>query len=170
MKLTQAFDSQILEAAEGWAECWQLPQLAAQIEIRFSPRMFRCVGRSYPLRQLISLAAAVTEFRQAMVCAVLCHEMAHLAVYQHYGRKPKPHGQEWQRLMRLAGYEPRVRFDDPQSLAILEKHKPASANKRYHHQCPRCSRSRLARQRMSRWRCGVCYEMGYDGRLVITTV
>jgi len=36
------------------------------------------------------------------------HEVAHLAVFYHYRRRVRPHGPEWQRIMRRFGAEPRA--------------------------------------------------------------
>lgn len=34
----------------------------------------------------------------------LAHELCHLAVWQYYGRKARPHGEQWQTLMQSLGY------------------------------------------------------------------
>ena len=46
----------------------------------------------------------------ALLQEVVCHEFAHAAVDERYGRRGRPHGREWRSLMRLAGREPRVRI------------------------------------------------------------
>jgi predicted SprT family Zn-dependent metalloprotease len=35
---------------------------------------------------------------------VLCHELAHVAVYRLHGRSVRPHGPEWKRLVRQVGF------------------------------------------------------------------
>ncbi|BCX88081.1 hypothetical protein MIN45_P0448 [Methylomarinovum tepidoasis] len=37
---------------------------------------------------------------------VVAHELAHAVVWWQYGRRAKPHGPEWQAVMRLFGLEP----------------------------------------------------------------
>jgi predicted SprT family Zn-dependent metalloprotease len=39
---------------------------------------------------------------------VLCHELAHFAVWYVHGRSARRHGLEWRELMELAGYTPRL--------------------------------------------------------------
>jgi hypothetical protein len=42
---------------------------------------------------------------------VLCHELAHVAVYRLHGRAVRPHGPEWKGLVAAAGFKPRARFE-----------------------------------------------------------
>lgn len=168
LELEQAFSAPIAHSAHGWVEMWGVAHVAAEIRVRFSHRMFRSVGRCYPLRRLVTLAAVVPAMEEPQIRHILCHELAHLAAFERYGRNIKPHGREWRSLMRAAGFEPKVRFDDEKALALLQASGPRRT--RYLHRCPICAAQRTATREMRRWRCGACYELGAEGRLQITEV
>ncbi|RLE28231.1 MAG: hypothetical protein DRJ65_00400 [Acidobacteria bacterium] len=92
---------------------WRLEKLAPEIEIRLSTRMTRTIGSANPVKNRISLAVWLFDQPQAIIDEVLCHEAAHLAVHHLHGPGLRPHGREWQALMRLAGLTPRVRIPLP---------------------------------------------------------
>ncbi len=168
LELEQAFATPVAARARTWFTLWRLPALGEAVRVRFSARMFRAVGRCYPQRRLVSLAAAVAEMEEAQILAILCHEFAHIAAYEHHGRRIRPHGVEWRALVAAAGFSPSVRFHDEKSIALLRASAPRRS--RYLHQCRRCSAERISARRMSHWRCGPCYELGYDGRLQIVQI
>ncbi len=168
LELEQAFSAAVAARARGWLRLWNVEGVGSEVRVRFSRRMFRSVGRCYPARRLVTLADAVREMAEARVLDVLCHELAHLAAYEHFGPRIRPHGPEWRQLVRTAGFEPSVRFSDAETINLLN----ARARRRPHylHVCRVCAASRRAARRMPRWRCGACYEIGYDGVLDIIRV
>ncbi|MFO0691758.1 MAG: hypothetical protein U0900_23890 [Myxococcota bacterium] len=128
---------------------------------------------------------------------VLCHEAAHAAVHLSVGRvggaggvgagsglrgglravlgigrgrreRPRPHGPEWRAFMIAAGLEPRVRI--PEALMPADVRARMAAAKRWEHRCLGCDATRMARARMTRWRCRRCVEAGGSGRLGIRWV
>jgi predicted SprT family Zn-dependent metalloprotease len=165
LTIEQAFSPTIANCAESWFAVWDLANLATDVRVRFSKRMIRAVGRCYPARRLVTLAAAVPEMENDQILNVLCHEFAHIAAYMRFGRAIRPHGIEWQTLMRAAGFRPSVRFSDPAGLALMQAR--AAPRTQYLHICPLCGAQRITARRMLRWRCGACYEIGREGKLQI---
>ncbi len=98
---------------ESCLRLWQLDELAPEIDMRLSRRMTRTIGSANPAKNRITLAAWLFEQPQAIIDEVLCHEAAHLVVHYLHGVGLRPHGREWQALMRLAGMAPRVRIPLP---------------------------------------------------------
>lgn len=166
LTLHEAFAPEIADQAAAWFPLWDLDGVQDDVRVRFSTRMFRAVGRCYPARRVVSLAAPVRDFRSRQLLDVLCHEFAHIAAYELFGRSIRPHGREWQTLVAVTGHEPRVRFEDEDAINLLNARRPRQ--RRYLHQCPHCLAGRTAARRMPRWRCGDCYARGGDGNLRIT--
>jgi hypothetical protein len=97
-----------------WTEAWGVPGLEARLELSFSTRMSRSLGRCHPERRRIRLASWLREAPGALLAEVLCHEVAHVAVFELHGPACRPHGGEWRALMRQAGYEARARIPEEQ--------------------------------------------------------
>lgn len=73
----------------------------------------------------------------------VAHEVAHAIIYRRFGlgrRRPRPHGPEWQEIMRRFGIEPRVTHDT--CLDGL----PLRRSRRYTYEC-RCRTHGLGPQR-----------------------
>ncbi len=96
---------------------------------------------------------------------VLCHEAAHVAAYELYGEKVRPHGSEWASLVTAAGFRPRYKTTDANAVRPELSH---HTRKLFEHFCPVCQVTWVARKRMSRWRCTYCLADGLTGELVIT--
>lgn len=94
-----------------WAQTWSLPMLPERAQIETSARMKTALGRCYPVSGVIRLHPGLENEPEAILREVVCHEVAHLAVYLRHGREARPHGIEWKRFMIAAGYEPRTRMD-----------------------------------------------------------
>ncbi|HXC50106.1 MAG TPA: SprT-like domain-containing protein [Candidatus Limnocylindrales bacterium] len=144
-----------------WLSRWDTPSLADTLRIEFSPRLRRAFGRCYQEEQLIRLTPSLRDSQSHLLAEILCHEAAHAAVFELYGNAARPHGSEWEELMRMAGFEPRVR------IPVVVRSKDAESRIVYLHHCPNCERSRHAARPMHRWRCRTCLTEGSDGRLVI---
>ena len=93
MKATLSIEA--TTSADRWLHLWSTPDLATRTTIEWSPRLTRSLGRCYPERRLIRLAAFLEESENALLEEVLCHELAHLAARELHGRHIRPHGSEW---------------------------------------------------------------------------
>ena len=149
-----------------WAPTWGTPELLENVRVVFSTRLRRSLGRCMPTTGEIRLHAGLRDGPVALLREVLCHEAAHVAVHLLHGRRVRPHGKEWARLMRIAGYEPKARM----SLDRLPEFLRAATRtkKLWEHRCRVCGAARTARRPVRRWRCRACWESGRSGRLEIT--
>ena len=149
------------ELLAGWAESWGVPGLDRRLDIAFSGRFRSSLGRCAPAKGEIRLARCLLTGPTELLREALCHEAAHAAVHRLHGPRVRPHGREWRALMRTAKYEPRARLP----AHILPDHFPKPTL--WSHRCPVCQASRIARRRMTRWRCAACRTFGFGGELVI---
>ena len=146
-----------------WARIWHASALAGNITCEWSSRLRRSLGRAYPERDLVRLSELLKEpSYEQLFDEVLCHEVAHVAVFHLHGKAATSHGAEWRQLLRLAGYEPRRSFPT-ESRATPN----GRASLRYDHSCPVCHSKRTAKRPMSTWRCVVCKNSGLEGELTI---
>jgi predicted SprT family Zn-dependent metalloprotease len=166
ISMNAALTTDDVASAHRWLELWGTPELAAQATIEFSARMTRSLGRCYPDRRLIRIAAFVGEGDRGLLDEVLCHELAHLAARERHGERIRPHGPEWKALMRAAGFNPRARLPAPPN---APKRKPPRRRRRrrywYLHRCPRCQLARAGKRVERRWRCAACFTAGLEGIL-----
>lgn len=145
---------------------WGLPDLAGTVDIRFSRRLHRSLARCRPADGRITLNSDLQSVAPGRLAEVLCHELAHVAVHRLHGEGADPHGAEWRRLVRAAGFEPAVRTRDTSSRD--REHDSAGDRLRWEHRCPVCQTVRWARKPVTTWRCAECLDAGLDGRMVIT--
>jgi predicted SprT family Zn-dependent metalloprotease len=145
------------------AELWSIPDLAGVVEVRFSRRLTRSLGRADAATGRLA-HAALLEDEPALCDAALCHEFAHLAAFRLVGPTERPHGPTWRRLVRAAGYEPTLRL----LVDATEAHGATGERHRFTHSCPVCHFTRTAARPMPAWRCADCTAAGLDGRLDIT--
>lgn len=153
-----------------WAVLWERPGLHDAVRVEISHRLRRALGRTHPERRLIRLTHALLDAPDDAFAEVLCHEAAHVVVFERHRRAVRPHGREWAELMHVAGYHPRVRVD-PRELGIAWT-PPAPTRRRrspyvYEHHCPACGMTRQARRAVTQWRCARCREAGLEGALEI---
>jgi predicted SprT family Zn-dependent metalloprotease len=147
-----------------WLRVWDVPELGASLRIEFSPRLKRAFGRCYQEDRLIRLTPSLLDSQSHLLAEILCHEAAHAAVYERHGAEAPPHGGEWEDLMRMVGFEPRVRIP----VVVKSDDKPASNGRVvYLHRCPNCELERHAARPMHDWRCRTCVRSHSEGRLVI---
>lgn len=163
-------DSRNLESLHArltaWATLWETPLLAKSIGLRTSTRLRRALGTYNSTRSQITLARwLLDDAPHPLLDEVLCHEAAHAAVHLTRSHRTRPHGREWRGFMLAAGFEPRVRI--PERLMPKGVRAAIAAGKRWEHRCLRCQAVRMARVRVTRWRCRRCVEAGGSGRLGI---
>ena len=87
---------------------------------------------------------------QAFIAETVPHEVAHLATFARYGRGIRPHGPEWQGIMRLLGAEPRRCHDYDVSAT------PGRRMRRFDYHCD-CRDHQLSSVRHNRAQAGQTY-------------
>jgi hypothetical protein len=120
----------LLENVPEWARTWGVPGLETRLAISFSTRMTRSLGRCHPERKTIRLACWLREAPEPLLVEVMAHETAHVAVHELHGRGCRPHGREWQELMRSAGFRARARIPEEDLPAIGRRIAHASRRRR----------------------------------------
>jgi SprT protein len=150
----------------GWATRWGVPGLERRVDVQLSKRLRTSLGRCVPSRGLVRLNRNLLKLQPGLLEEVLCHELAHVAVFERYGPRCRPHGPEWAALMRAAGLTPRLRARLSQDVERLVT-RDAQRRPVYEHHCPVCQATRLARRRVPQWRCAACLRAGLNGRLLI---
>jgi predicted SprT family Zn-dependent metalloprotease len=148
-----------------WAATWGVPGLESRIRIVASARMRVSLGLYVSRAREIRIADFLFDGPMSLLQEVVCHEFAHAAVDERFRRKGRPHGREWQSLMRVVGYEPRVRIPGVE----LERLIPIAGSRRvgWLHRCPTCQATRVGGRPVSSWRCVACVSTGQRGRLEI---
>ncbi len=158
------------ELLAGWSRVWESPGLEDSVGVEISRRMRRALGLTHPERRVIRIAHCLLEAPAAAFAEVLCHEAAHVVVFERHRRRVRPHGREWGALMKAVGYAPRTRVD-PRELGIPWAPPAPRALRRskqvYEHRCADCGMVRHARRAVPQWRCARCYDAGRGGRLEI---
>jgi predicted SprT family Zn-dependent metalloprotease len=135
------------------------------VRIAFSERLTRALGRCTPETGSIRLNRKLSKANPGILREVLCHEVAHVAVWRLHGRSARAHGPEWRELMALAGYEPRVKWVRmPGSVSVRH---PGREFTVYDYVCGVCGSSWTAKRPVSTWRCGACLDAGLEGRLEV---
>lgn len=142
---------------------WGMPELSGSVSVEYSRRLTRSLGRTQVANHHVRLNPILEKDEQSLLDEVLCHELAHIAVYEHFGPAAKPHGKEWADLVEKAGYEPRIRIG-------LEGSELSKSVRKFEHICPVCQTVRYAAREMTRWRCAACADAGLDGVLLIRRI
>lgn len=151
-----------------WEALWGAPGLADRITFLTAPRMRRALGRCSPQRYSVRLAASLGDAPADVFEEAVCHEAAHVLVFERQDRATSPHGAEWRALMRLAGFAPRTRV--PVLTGTTTSYaRRARTRVMYAHCCPVCHATRFAHRPMVRWRCSACVVAGLGGELRITS-
>lgn len=154
------------ERIRAWSAVWELPGLEQRVRVSVSSRLRSSLGRCAPERGVVRIAKAVAEGPSELLDEVLCHEVAHVAVFELHGRMPRPHGKEWAALLRAVGFEPRARIAG-RGLGTPSTGKQTFPSLVYEHRCLVCGTRRLAKRPVRRWRCARCSQVGLTGRLEI---
>lgn len=147
-----------------WASLWGLPGLDT-VSFELSPRLKTSLARCLPAERSVRLNLALLDpSNRQLLPEVLCHELAHIAVYESNGRRHRPHGPEWQSLVRAAGFEPKTRI----ALKNPGTGERAQPSPKFEHRCPVCQAVRYSTRRIRTWSCETCYRDGLPGELIIT--
>jgi predicted SprT family Zn-dependent metalloprotease len=160
----------IVSLVRPWATAWGMPGMEEAVRIRFSRRMTRDLGRSWPERGEIAIKHALLTASDVELHSVICHEVAHIAAFHLYGKRVPPHGDEWAELVRIAGHIPAAHVkvrkvpSTGNEIAASSLRRPREL---VTHICPVCQTERRARRVISAWRCAECIAAGLDGKLQI---
>ena len=148
-----------------WSRQWHAPCLQDKVVCEWSARLTRSLGRAYPVRMLVRLNLVLQRSPYSSVFdEVLCHEVAHLAVFTLHGSEVASHGAEWKCLLVKAGYEPRT------GLFIEANEERHGAAVWYEHTCLVCQATRRAKRAQPKWRCVACTQAGLEGKLFIRSL
>jgi predicted SprT family Zn-dependent metalloprotease len=157
-------DKEIGDSITSLCNLWEIQKIQNDIQVEFSSRMTRSLGRTLPTSKIIRLNKELLGSLHDYMQEVLCHELAHIASVYKFGEAILPHGREWQSLVLQAGYIPRVKMDVAVGNVCL---KPTQ---RFRHTCPVCFSTRIAKKQIARWRCSRCVTNGLDGKLLIERI
>jgi predicted SprT family Zn-dependent metalloprotease len=161
---TALIANQIRAFIDGFCGAWGVKGIQDDIKVEFSTRLTRSLGRTQPLQKIIRLNPELCTTLKSRLEEVICHELAHVVSVHQYGSSIKPHGEEWQSLVRSAGYKPSVR------MYLNGQTFPRKPLKSYKHYCPVCYSQRIGRTRVTRWRCTECVTNGLSGELKIEEI
>ncbi len=102
-------EQQIHEHVISILECWG-DDPPPRFDVKWNFRLRTAAGRAIlePVLR-VELNPHLLARHPDQFLPTLIHEMAHVLVYHRYGKGPKAHGVEWQRLMRQAGQNPEAR-------------------------------------------------------------
>jgi predicted SprT family Zn-dependent metalloprotease len=151
-----------VEALHFWGE----PDLEHGLVVEQSERMTRLIAKTYPARRVIRVSTVALGMEPADAHLVMWHESAHIVVFQRYGVRARPHGEEWKSLLASAGLESHVRIADRQHRATSTQ-EPRQASRSLVYRCPVCQAVAYARRKMPRWVCAVCRNNGLPGDLIV---
>ena len=151
-----------------WSRVWNTPEVAERVGLRTSTRFKTTLGRFQPQRFEITLASWLLDAPEPLKQEVAAHEAAHAAVHLLHGHGARPHGAEWRALMEAVSIPARVHI--PHSDLPAARRQALAAQPRWEHRCPVCQASRVAKTRVTRWRCARCRQDGLSGELVIERV
>jgi predicted SprT family Zn-dependent metalloprotease len=131
------------------------------ISVVRNPRLRTTLARYLPATGRLELSPAA---RAGDLRRVLVHELAHAAAVELYGRRVRPHGEEWAALVEKAERAGLATRGPGRGRSRLPG-QPSTA--RYSHTCPVCHFSRTAKRKVATWRCPECRANGLPGVLAI---
>ena len=105
--LDRAFDQ-----LKRWSIIWGYSLLPRTLNLAFLPEEDSDLGRCHFQTNTLWLnPKLLTKEHEEILLETLCHEAAHWMAFRRHGLGIDPHGKEWQRLMRQAGYKPRQYYE-----------------------------------------------------------
>lgn len=149
------------------AAAWDAPALPDRLGFTLCRRLRRTLGRCYPELRLVHIAPIVLALKPLLQEEIVCHEAAHLVVFERQGPVKQSHGAGWKALMRAVGLPPRARMPVTADEVLWNARNPFP-HLFYEHRCPVCQRARAAWWQMTQWRCPDCVAAGLEGLPVIT--
>lgn len=146
------------------AVVWCHPRVSSLL-IVVNPRLRTTLARWKPPGDVIQVNPAALKRGPKKLREIVCHEAAHVVVWDRHGRKARPHGPEWKQLMRAAGFEPQAVL----MRCVPPKHRKAHGL-RFRHFCSVCHFERIGKKRVANWRCPECRAIGLSGRLRVEQI
>ena len=142
-------------------------EISRRVLIGYSTRLRTSLGRCYPDQGVVRIHIALSEpTHSSLLKLVLCHEVAHVAAYDLFGSRIKPHGPEWQSLAQKAGIT--LRATIPTSISIGDMKLTTARKYLYEHTCTVCQQGFSALRTDRRWRCRQCSESGIEATYQVT--
>src|SRR5262245_18580038 len=134
------------EACRAWFAAFGMSPLPSPPDVWVNPRLRRALGRCVLATGRIHVRPDVASDRLSRLREVLCHELAHLAVYRLHGDRARPHGPEWRRLMAAAGFSAVALARTCIVRRPMNTRTHTNGHARFEHRCPVCQMVRLARR------------------------
>jgi predicted SprT family Zn-dependent metalloprotease len=164
-------DARLRRLAAVWAALWGCSTLWDDVHVSVNRRLTASLGRCLPRTRAIELSPRLFEDSRNLRREILCHELAHLAVFEKFGARVKPHGPEWRALMESAGFPPRGAIERRCGLPGAGRPRRRTRLVTYYeHRCPVCQFTRKARRPVPLWRCRACVSSGLDGVMLIRKI
>jgi len=150
------------QAIQSWSRLWGVPKLSKEIKVRFNARLRSTVARFLSDRNLVEVGPRFLSLRSKHR-EILCHELAHAAANKSTNADHSPHGVDWAKLVRSAGFNPSARLNVHRTPSRKTKSRGLS----YEHRCLVCQFVRMARRPVYSWRCPECVRCGLSGELTV---
>ncbi len=164
---TGVVSGELRRTLSAFATRWAHHEFPVSVAFKLNPRLRSTLARWVLRTRTLELSNPFFDLPDRHR-EILCHELAHAIVVHEHGRSARPHGVEWQELVRKAGFAPTVRQRS------LRRRLPPRASHgailAYEHRCPVCHAVRLGRRAVASWRCAECTGAGLAGELIIRVV
>ena len=146
------------------AAIWAHPRVSS-LRVIINKRLRSTLARWKPPGDEIQVSAAAVDRGPRLLREIVCHEAAHVVVWDRHGQIALPHGPEWAELMRAAGLEPRA-----VAMRCGQRGRGTIEGRRFRHFCPVCHFERFAKRRVVSWRCPECRAIGLAGHLRVERI
>ena len=147
---------------QSWSKLWGVPNLSKEIKVSFNARLRSTVARLLSDIDVIQVGQRFIALRSKRR-EILCHELAHAAVSRRATADHSPHGVEWEKLVRSAGFKPTSRL----TVSQPSSHSTRKSDVRYEHRCLVCQFVSVAQRPVHSWRCPECVRCGLPGKLTV---
>ncbi len=136
------------QIAQRCGDAWDMPDLGQSVRVGYNPRLRTTLGQAHLQLGQVELNGRLLSEHPDELIPTLVHELAHVAVYRRYGRRP-PHGLEFRTLMRAVNLTDRATH----SLPVARQRRRRYL---YLHRCSVCGQSFLARRVRRDCHCARC--------------
>lgn len=146
------------ELAGVFLHAWQADSLAKTLRLAYNPKMRTTLGRAILNDQRIELNPRLLLDHPGQLLGTLGHELAHLVIWDRFGKNAQPHGREFRTLMRQVHLAEKATHNLP--VEHLRRKRKAYL---YLHRCSLCSYQFAARKARRNTYCRQCGpEMTWD--------
>lgn len=130
---------------------WRMDSLIPRVRIVYNPRLSTTLGRACLENRRVELNPRLLGEHPDQLLPTLAHELAHLVVYERYGKSARPHGTEFRRLLRALKLPDEAKHHLP-----VDHLRRNRAKYLYLHRCGDCGQSFLARSVRRNLYCVAC--------------